>query len=55
MSIYENQSSKMILFFRCQVFFSSMSITKMSVKTNLRIIMKKHAADSEIELLTKSI
>ena len=36
-------------------FLSKMFISKMSVKINLRIITKNHAADSEIWFLTKSI
>ena len=31
------------------------SVSKMGVKTNLRIIMKNHAVDSQIGFRTKSI
>ena len=52
--VYENQTSKM-KFFEDKDFFSWISISKMSVKMNLRIITKNHAADPEIGFLTKSI
>ena len=42
-------------FFEDKDFFSWISISKMSVKMNLRIITKNHAADPEIGLLTQSI
>ena len=42
-------------FFGAKDFFSYILIAKMSVKINLRIITKNHAADPEIGLLTKSI
>ena len=45
----------MNFFFGVKEFFSCIMISKMSVKMNLRIIMKHHAADPEIGFLTKSI
>ena len=43
-------------FFWCQgIFFSGTLISKIGVKTNLRIITKNRAADPEIGFLTKSI
>ena len=42
-------------FFGVKEFFSSILISKMGVKTTLRLIMKNHPADPKIGFLTKSI
>ena len=54
MLIYENPTSEMKLF-RCQEFFSEISVIKIGVDINLRIITKNHAADLEKGFFTKSI
>ena len=54
MLIYENPPSEMKLF-RCQEFFSEISVIKIGVEINLRIITKNHAADLEKGFFTKSI
>ena len=54
--VYENRASEMI-FLVSKNFFARTLISKMAVKMNLRLnlITKNHAADPEIEFLTKSI
>ena len=52
--VYANWASKM-KFFCGKNFFHEFFISKMGVKTNLRIIMKNLEADPEKEFLTKSI
>ena len=52
MLIYENPTSEMKLF-RCQEFFSEISVIKIGVDINLRIITKNHAADPENGFLKK--
>ena len=46
---------KLFFFLVSRNFFSSILISKMGVKMNLRIKRKNHAADPEIGFLTKSI
>ena len=55
MFVYKNRGSKMNFFFLVSKNFSSISISKMGVEMNLRIITKNHAADPEIGFLTISI
>ena len=52
MLIFENRPSQM-KFFGVKKFFSFILISKMGVKRNLGIIMKNHAADSDIGFPTK--
>ena len=54
MLIYENRLSKMN-FFSTNKCFSGILVSKMSVKMNLKFKPKNHAADPEIQFLTKSI
>ena len=44
-----------MIFFGDEEFFSLISIPKMTVKVNSRMITKNHAADPEIGFLIKSI
>ena len=53
MSMYKNRPSKMKFFGRKE-FFSEILISKMDVKMNLKIIMKKYAAYPRIGFNTKS-
>ena len=41
--------------FRCQEFFPEISVIKIGVEINLRIITKNHGADLEKGFFTKSI
>ena len=54
MLVNKNRSSKKN-FFGVKDFFSCIMISKMSVKINLRIITKNHAADSKKDPPEKSL
>ena len=51
---HQNRASKMNFYWCQRIFFMNFDL-KMSVKMNLRIITKNHAADPEIGFLTKLI